>query len=123
MKVYYAHHIYKYNTKIEEYELNLIKKNFNGLFIINPNTDIEHENYSDSRLIMEKCLGVIENEAVVGVVFSSMSGVVGKGVFDEVSLAKKLNKKIWYIINNDIVQFNGSFSIINEHDRIYAIVE
>ena len=40
MKVYYAHHIWKYDTPIENYELNCIKQRFEGAEIINPRTNL-----------------------------------------------------------------------------------
>ena len=40
-KIYYAHHLWKYNTPIEEYELNVINRYFPYHTIINPNGHIE----------------------------------------------------------------------------------
>ena len=43
MKVYYAHHIWKYGTPIEDYELDCIKKRFEDAEIINPRTNLPQE--------------------------------------------------------------------------------
>ena len=49
-KIYYAHHLWKYNTPIEEYELNVIKRYFPYHEIINPNGYIEQNR--DEEIIM-----------------------------------------------------------------------
>ena len=36
-KIYYAHHLWKYGTEIEQYEIYLIKNKFPASTIINPN--------------------------------------------------------------------------------------
>ena len=38
MKIYYAHHLWKYGTPIEDYEIECIKKKFEDAEIINPRT-------------------------------------------------------------------------------------
>jgi hypothetical protein len=124
-KIYYAHHLYKYDTKIEEYELELISKILSKYDVLNPNGEIEHEDLSNEQKIMEKCLSEISKDNVIGVVFSSISGVIGKGVYDEVNHALSLGKDVYYIYNNAISKCsNISFELTNQDSRrFYAIVQ
>ena len=43
MKIYYAHHVWKYGTPIEDYELECIKKKFDSAEIINPRTSLPQD--------------------------------------------------------------------------------
>ena len=119
--IYYAHHQWKYGTKIEEYELNLIKRYFPYAKIFNPSTDLIH---TKSELeIMEECLETVDNSDII--VFSSMDGVVGIGVYTEVMEAQKKGKLILYI-NQD--ELSTNFEIYknyseNASDRLFAFVE
>ena len=118
-KIYYAHHIWKYNTPIEEYELNLIKEKFPDYEIINPNECVNQNQDTDK--IMNDCLDLIKDCGAI--VFSSLSGTVGKGVVEEVEFAKSLNKLVFYIRDNEIVPYSiVEFEIIENSDsnRIYA---
>ena len=117
-RVYYAHHLWKYNTKIEDYELRLIGDCFPTAIIMNPNGDIPQEGSEES--IMEECFDLIGSCEVL--VFSSVNGVVGKGVYDEVNLALKHDKPIFYIFNNSVVRIIGlEWQVIQESERVYAI--
>ena len=120
MKIYYAHHLWKYNTKIEEYEISLIKKYLPNYNIINPNGSIIQGRPED--IIMIDCLKAIED--CDALVFSSMDGVVGHGVVDEVNHAIKLHKDVYYITNNKIIFIDKiKWNVINENNRIYATIE
>jgi hypothetical protein len=120
MKIYYAHHMYKYNTLIEKYEIELIQKYLSEYEIINPNGSInpqksEHE-------IMNDCFNIIDNSSAL--VFSSMDGVVGKGVHDEVNHAIETKKDIYYISDNKLVKIDSiKWNVINESHRIYATIK
>ena len=117
MKIYYAHHLYKYDTKVEEYELDLIRKYFPGDIVINPNGYVDQTGTEER--IMKVCLEVIgECDALV---FSSMSGVVGKGVHDEINKAIDKKMPIYYINRNSIWRvIDINWKMLNESRRIYA---
>ena len=68
---------------------------------------------------MADCIASVET--CDAVVFSSMDGVIGKGVFDEVAKAKA----VYYIFANKIEPFSGRFEIIPQSGtgRLYATVE
>jgi len=135
MKIYYAHHLWKHNTPIETYEIELIRKVFPDCKIINPNGDITQpgEYYGDNGSMdiavvteantMDFCFDAISENADV-LVFSGISGVVGKGVYYEVMHAESQDIPVYYIHNNHLIKFNGTFDIIPDSTtkRIYATV-
>jgi len=122
LKIYYAHHIWKYNTEIEKYELDLLEKYFPYAEIINPNGFVEQN--KEETEIMNDCFNCIKKCDVI--VFSSLSGVVGKGVVDEVLYGKSISKTIFYIVNNIIKAVPYvDFEKIDDSNsnRVYAIVK
>jgi len=120
MKIYYAHHMYKYNTLIEKYEIELIKKSLPEYEIINPNGSIDPQ--KSEQEIMNDCFDLIDNSSTL--VFSSMNGVVGKGVHDEVDHAIETKKDIYYISDNKLVEIDSiKWNVINESHRIYATLK
>ena len=49
--IYYAHHQWKYGTKIEQYELDLIRRYFPKARICNPATDIDNVDRSEEDIM------------------------------------------------------------------------
>lgn len=73
--------------------------------------------------IMKICLNSIDNCDVL--IFSSMNGVIGRGIYQEIERMKFLNKPIYYIHNNKLYDFVGSYiniEIIIENENISNIV-
>lgn len=129
MNIYYAHHQWKYHTPIETYELELIKRYFPDSKIFNPSLDLTSTNliYSSvesmEEAIMAECLAAVENSDIL--IFSSLDGCVGTGVYHEVARAKELEKLVFYIYHDQIYT---NFSLVKRGDqvrtdRLYAIVE
>lgn len=118
--IYYAHHQWKYGTKIEEYELDLIKKNFPNAVIFNPATELKIEGKSEYE-IMEECLKIVEKSDIV--IFSCMDGMIGIGVYEEVERAKDAGKLVLCISQN---RLRTEFIILESpefnSDRLYARV-
>ena len=121
MKIYYAHHLWKYGTEIEAWELELIRQHFPECEIINPNGVIEQGRPSED--IMTDCLRkVIECDAVV---FSTLSGVIGKGVFQELVEAVSLGRPIYCIQRGEIITESCiRLKLLNPppSDRHYAVI-
>ena len=129
MKIYYAHSRMKYNTLIEQYELALIRQNFPEAEIINPNGTIDQTLPEDK--IMQECYKLIgECDALV---FSSISGVIGKGVYYEIVEAYACDVKLYKIENLSIREYATMPNIISRWrkralakditpDMIYATV-
>lgn len=120
-QIYYAHHKFKYNTLVEKYELDLIKSKFQDTPIFNPNGMIKTKGKTEEQ-IMNDCFMAVKNSDII--VFSSMDGVIGMGVYQEVSLALQEGKEVFYIHKNQVGKVKRiNFNIINESFRVYAIVE
>lgn len=121
MKIFYSHHLYKYFTQIETYETELIKRNFPDAEIINPNLDLGIPIAMDEEEAMKICLAAVEK--CDAVVFSSLSGVIGKGVYDEVNFAFAHDIPVYYISENKVQLLKDiNYEILNEKRRIYAVV-
>ncbi len=90
---YYAHSIYKYNTDIEKYEISLITD-----CVVNPNGAVDQSKSEEE--IMRECFALIDK--CNSLAFSSVDGVIGKGVADEITYALMNNKAVYYIHNNKL---------------------
>lgn len=120
--IYYAHHQCKYGTQIEQYELGLIKRYFPGDTIFNPATELTTDHSLGEEAIMEECLERVRNSDII--IFSSMDGVIGTGVYHKLEEACKNGKFVYYIFRNGLhSKFNVSM-IEDGHrtDRVYAYV-
>ena len=122
LKIYYAHHQWKYGTKIEDYELNLIQSYFPNAMIFNPSVDLNIEGKSEDE-IMNICLNQIKMFDMV--IFSSMDGLVGIGVFKEVTRAKDLGMPVYYI-DKDELRYDFDITAnwkSNGNDRTFGRVD
>lgn len=99
LNIYYAHHQWKYGTKIEEYELDLIKAYFPNATIFNPSVSLNINGETEDE-IMEFCLHQVGISDMV--IFSSVDGLVGIGVFKEVTHAKDLGMPVYYIDKDEL---------------------
>ena len=119
MKIYYAHHLWKYNTKIEINEIDIIKKSFPSSQIINPNKSISQ--FGDSIDIMKLCLDSLSDCNIL--IFSAVNGIIGRGVFREIERAEQLGMKIYYIFYGELLP-NYKITINDESkNKEYAKVE
>lgn len=120
--IYYAHHQWKYGTQVEQYELDLIKRCFPEDNIFNPATDLLTNPGLGEGAIMEECLERVRNSDIL--VFSSMDGVIGTGVYHEVEEARKEGKFIYYIFHNKLYTSFAyvKFADSERTDRLYAAV-
>lgn len=120
--VYYAHHQWKYGTKIEQYELEVINRYFPHAEVFNPSTDLLSNDCGDETTIMEECLGVVDGSDIL--VFSSMDGMIGIGVFTEVEAALKAGKLVLYL-TKDVLTTEFTIRAEDQNtrtDRLYATV-
>ena len=119
--IYYAHHQWKYGTKIEEYELDIIKKNFPNAVIFNPATDLEFKDCGNEEIIMDECLSKMMKSDIV--IFSCMDGMIGIGVYKEIEMAKAAGKLVLCISQNILrTEFIICESPEFNSDRLYARV-
>lgn len=119
--IYYAHHQWKYGTKVEEYEVELIKRYFPHASIFNPSADLK-TNSIDEEEIMDECLERVRNSDIL--VFSSMNGCVGTGVYHEVEEAQKEGKLVLYIFQDTLTTgwILAAREPFERTDRLYATV-
>lgn len=118
--IYYAHHRWKYGTEIEKYELDLIRRYFPHAVIFNPATDLEAYGRNEEE-IMKSCLDVVNKSDVI--IFSSVDGITGIGVYKEVIEAVHAKKLVLYLYNNELHTNVRIYPLINKTDRVYASVE
>ena len=129
MKIYYAHSRMKYNTMIEQYELALIRQKFPEAEIINPNGTVDQTLPEGD--IMQECYKLIGECNML--VFSSISGVIGKGVYYEIVEAYACDVKLYKMEKLNIGEYTTMPNIISRWrkrmlakdispDMIYAVV-
>ena len=109
LNIYYAHHQWKYGTKIEEYELDLIKAYFPNANIFNPSVSLNIDGKTEDE-IMDICLHQVGISDMV--IFSSVDGLIGIGVFKEVTHAKELKIPVYYIDRDEL---RYDFDMITNH--------
>lgn len=120
--IYYAHHQWKYNTTVELYELSLIRRYFPNASVFNPSIDLKTDS-KDESVIMSECLDTVRNSDIL--IFSSLDGCVGKGVYQEVMQAQNQGKIIFYIYQDGLrTDFGISERPESKRtDRMYANVD
>lgn len=121
--IYYAHHQWKYNTPEENYELDLIRRYFPNATIFNPSVDLKHTAADSEEVIIKECLETIRNSDIL--IFSSLDGCVGTGVYHEVTEALNNGKIVYYIFHDEL---NRDFIIMERDekdrtDRLYGLVD
>ena len=121
--IYYAHHQWKYNTPEENYELCLIQRYFPNANIFNPAVDLKHTAADGEEAVMAECLEAVRNSDIL--VFSSLDGCVGTGVYHEVKEAQKADKLVFYIWQDKL---RPDFTLtMREYDkrtdRLYGYVD
>lgn len=121
--IYYAHHQWKYNTQVESYELELIRRYFPNARIFNPSVDLTHTKEDGEDVVMAECLETVRNSDIL--VFSSMDGCIGIGVYQEIEEARKKNKLVLYIFHDTLLtNFEvARRSSFERTDRLYALIE
>ena len=121
-RVYYAHHQWKYGTEIEKYELERIRDHFIcDLCIFNPSTDMPAEAKTEDE-IMAYCLNKVTNDTDV-LIFTSMDGMIGIGVYKEVQAAIAAGVPVYYLFHEKFLT-NQNFVLHPRYlnDRLYAYV-
>ena len=125
MKIYYAHHIWKYGTPIEVFEMSVIKNRFDfedEFEIVNPR-DTLSQGISESEIMKQAFLMIDQCDALV---FSTISGMVGHGVFNEVMYALNKGIQAFCLMGDDcyLVEDKEIFKdiIFKGDNRVYALV-
>lgn len=121
--IYYAHHLWKYDTEIEEFELDIIRKKLPNYEIINPNKYFDFSEDMTEDEIMEICKNTVAKSNAL--IFSSLSGVIGFGVFSEIQKAFDIGIPVFCIVADKILSINSiQFRPCNYRTRrTYATIE
>lgn len=118
MKVFYAHHNWIRDTKVEQYEISRIKELYEGCEIYNPTGDISLTKPYEAT--MEKWSREVKKSDRF--VFSGVDGFVDKWTYDLIEEAKKHKISSFYLIRNTLVPIEF-FKITKWHSNtglIYA---
>ena len=121
MKVYYAHHIWKYGTPIEDYELNCIKQRFKDAEIINPRTSLP-QGKPESEILKVAYDTIKDCDALI---FSTVSGMIGHGVFNEIAVAVNSGVSIYQLEGDSCYKIDDidlKEIIFRGENRVYALV-
>lgn len=121
MKIYYAHHVWKYGTSIENYELECIMRKFQDAEIINPHIVLPQGKPESE--ILQVAYNTIKNCDVL--VFSTVSGMIGHGVFNEIAVAVNSGIEVYQLHGNTCYRVDDASlkSIIFSGDnRVYALL-
>lgn len=121
MKVYYAHHVWKYGTSIEGYEIECIQKKFGAVEIINPRTFLSQDR--PESVILQSAYNAIKD--CDALVFSTVSGMIGHGIFNEITVAINSGIPIYQLEGNTCYEINNmnlKDIIFDGNNRVYALV-
>ena len=106
-KIYYSHSMQIYGTRQEKQELKTITNIYRKSTIINPSEYTKEWENMPGREIMNECKNFIQSSDIV--VFSAVEVegryFVGKGVFDEIRLAEKLKKQVYFISRKELSKY------------------
>lgn len=121
-KVYYAHHSWKYSTPIETFELELLAAHFpeDEYKIINPRLFVDQALSEDE--IMKQCYALLDECDCI--VFSTVSNLIGHGVFNELAYAINKRREIFRLDGINVCQetFDGFYND-NSHRALFTIVD
>lgn len=121
MKIYYAHHVWKYGTPIEDYELECIKKKFDSAEIINPRTSLPQDR--PESVILQSAYETIKG--CDALVFSTVSGMIGHGVFNEIAVAVNSGIQLYQLEGNSCYHIDDAKLkdiIFCGDNRVYALI-
>lgn len=127
MKLYYAHHVWKYDTPMENFEIQCIERQFKDSVIINPRTTIPQD--QPESIILDYAYKALND--CDAIVFSTLSGMIGHGVFNEIIYAFNAGKKVYQLDGTECIEIR-SYTDFIEHgirdfifrgdNRMYAVV-
>lgn len=120
--IYYAHHRWKFYTRVEEYEIDLIRKHFPNGIIFDPSRDIDMKIVIYRDLAMRERLKAVDSSDII--VFSSLDGIIDSEVYQEIMRAREKEKQCLYIYYGKLLP---SFKVAKlsdgkRNEQSYALV-
>lgn len=121
MKIYYAHHVWKYDTPMENFEIKCIERQFKDAVIVNPRTTIPQD--QPESVILDYAYKALNN--CDAIVFSTFSGMIGHGVFNEIAVAVNSGVAIYQLEGDSCYKMDDidlKEIIFRGDNRVYALV-
>lgn len=127
IKLYYAHHVWKYDTPMENFEIQCIERQFKDSVIINPRTTIPQD--QPESIILDYAYKALND--CDAIVFSTLSGMIGHGVFNEIIYAFNAGKKVYQLDGTECIEIRSYTDFIKHgirdfifrgDNRMYAVV-
>ncbi|MBY9000175.1 MAG: hypothetical protein KGD64_04620 [Candidatus Heimdallarchaeota archaeon] len=115
-RIYYAHSMQIYKSKLEKKEIKTIKKIFPKAEIINPAHYEKKWKKLSGKEVMAKCLDLISNSDIV--IFTAIEqdnkDFLGRGVYVEVKFAQEIEKDIYFL--KEILESDFLIDIYNDDE-------
>ena len=120
--IYYAHHRWKYYTREEEDELDLIRKYFPNATVFNPSMDIDMKIVIYRDLAMRECLKAVDSSDIV--IFSSVNGIISSDVYQEITHAREKGKPCFYLYYDKLQPIFKVAKLVDEErsEQVYALI-
>lgn len=119
-RVYYVHHQWKYGTKVEEFEIEMIRTSFPKMSIFNPATDLKTDGLSEDEIRRQHLKEIDDSDLVV---FTTMDGYIDKDTLSEISHAQLCKKVVlWFVAGEFRTDFEIDVILTPISDRLYATV-
>ena len=119
-RVYYAHHQWKYGTKVEEFEIEMIRTSFPKMSIFNPATDLKTNELSEDEIRRQHLKEIDDSDLVV---FTTLYGYIDKDMLREINHALSCKKVVlWFVGGEFRTDFKIDVELTPRSDRLYATV-
>ena len=119
-RVYYGHHQWKYGTKVEEFEIEMIRTSFPKMSIFNPATDLKTDGLSEDEIRRQHLKEIDDSDLVV---FTTMDGYIDKDTLSEIEHAQLCKKVVlWFVGGEFRTNFEIDVILTPISDRLYATV-
>ena len=119
-RVYYVHHQWKYGTKAEEFEIEMIRTSFPKMSIFNPATDLKTDGLSEDEIRRQHLKEIGDSDLVV---FTTMYGYIDKDMLSEIRHAQLCKKVVlWFVGGEFRTDFEIDVISAPISDGLYATV-
>ena len=119
-RVYYVHHQWKYGTKAEEFEIEMIRTSFPKMSIFNPATDLKTDGLSEDEIRRQHLKEIDDSDLVV---FTTLYGYIDKDMLSEIRHAQLCKKVVlWFVGGEFRTDFEIDVISAPISDGLYATV-
>ena len=119
-RVYYVHHQWKSGTKVEEFEIEMIRTSFPKMSIFNPATDLKTDRLSEDEIRRQHLKEIGDSDLVV---FTTLYGYIDKDMLSEIRHAQLCKKVVlWFVGGEFRTDFEIDVISAPISDGLYATV-